>query len=210
MSIQSGGIAVKVVLASDHPVALEGLTAMFSHKAEIAGRASGPQELTQIAETVQPDLVLMDVEKPRFEWIRAMERLRSSVPAAACACVSASGDDAFLEEMRTSGAVTRMIDSEKTRDLLRLFEEVSGVPMGPGGSALRRPHREASLLSPREREILRLVASGHMNHEIARDLGLSVRTVEFHRANILRKTGARTAADLTRLAIQSGVLTGAV
>lgn len=151
-------------------------------------------------------MVLLDIERPTFGWLRAIDQVLHIEDHPSVVCVSASGDSDFLTEIGAAGALTKAIKDLSHGEVQSLLHEIvegQNLPATPEASGTNRSRR---LLTAREREILKLVAHGSTSQEIAAELGLSVRTVEFHRANILRKTGARSPADATRYAVQSGIL----
>lgn len=199
---------MRVVLGSDHTLIRAGLSAVVERapSAEVVAVVSDWQALLAAAEATVPDLVLLDVEHSGFGWVRAAERIHRIRPQMILACISSNGDMDFLREMQSAGVITRSATDGATEETLTFIRELTGngneqTRSGSAGC----PHAAPSL-TPRENDILLRVARGFQSHEIARELGLSVRTIEFHRANILRKTGARSVADLTRYAIQSGGL----
>ena len=148
----------------------------------------------------------MDVERTRLGWIRAVEEIRKTSSQVALVCLSSNADPEFLKEMRSAGALTKTITEPDSEDILEFVGHLAGRSGPHVRSQPVLPTATGQSLTAREREILRRVARGSMSHQIATELKLSVRTVEFHRANLLRKTGLRSAADLTRFAIRNGVL----
>jgi DNA-binding NarL/FixJ family response regulator len=199
---------VRVLIGSDHPLIREGLSAVIENipDANVVACASDWHSLRVAAEETHPDLVLLDVERAGFGWVRAVEQIRRFAPEMVMACISSSGDLDFLEEMSAAGAVTKPITNRASEEILTYIRSLTSDPSGQVRPPAMAAPKALRFLTAREHEILRRVAQGSMSQEIAKELGLSVRTVEFHRANILRKTGARTAVDLTRYAIQSGAL----
>jgi two-component system, NarL family, nitrate/nitrite response regulator NarL len=199
---------VRVVIGSDHPLIREGLSAVIetTPNANIVSRATDWQSLLAAAEETHPDLVLLDVERPGFGWVRAVRQIHRFAPEVILACISSNGDMDFLEEMSAAGAITKSITNHASEEALNFVRRLSNDQNVPVHSASIAGPRAVHSLTAREREILRRIARGSMSQEIAKELGLSIRTVEFHRANILRKTGARTTADVTRYAIETGAL----
>ena len=200
---------MRVVIGSEHPLIREGLSAVIgtTRDVSIVGRASDWQSLLAIAAETHPDLVLLDIEHAGFGWIRATQQIQRSSPATVVACISSRGDLDFLEEMSAVGAITKPLTNGAREEILAFIGSANQGAQSCS-SPVAKPNSLRSLTA-REREVLRCVSRGSTSEEIAAKFGLSIRTVEFHRANILRKTGARSTADATRLAIQSGVLADA-
>ena len=200
---------MRVVIGSEHPLICEGLSAVIgsTRDVSIVGRSSDWQSLLATAAETHPDLILLDIERARFGWIRAVQHIRRLSPATVIACISSRGDVSFLEEMSAAGAITRPITNRTREDILAFICPTTQSAQSSSSPVVRKNSLHS--LTAREREVLRRVARGCMSQEIAAEFSLSIRTVEFHRANILRKTGARSTADLTRWAIQSGVLADA-
>jgi DNA-binding NarL/FixJ family response regulator len=192
---------VRVVIGSEHPLICEGLSAVIgtTRDVSIVGRASDWRSLLATAAETHPDLVLLDIERARFGWVRAAQQIRRFSPATVVACVSSRGDLSFLEEMSDAGAITKPLTNRACEEVLGFISPAIQAAQSYS-SPVAKPNSLHSLTA-REREILHRVARGSMSQEIAAEFGLSIRTVEFHRANILRKTGARSTADLIRLAI---------
>ena len=197
---------MRVVIGSDHPLICEGLSAVIgtTREASIVGCASDWHSLLTTAAETHPDLILLDIERARFGWIQAAQQIRRFSPTTVVACMSSRGDLSFLEEMSAAGAITKRITNRVRDEILAFICPANQAvqPDSPPVAKRNSPHP----LTTREREVLRRVTRGAMSQEIAAEFGLSIRTVEFHRANILRKTGARSSADLTRWAIENGVL----
>jgi len=196
---------MRVVLGSDHQLIVDAMAGLLANGEPSANRCTDPEKLLSLVEAARAEAVFLDVEHGAFGWYRAIERLHASYPDILIACVSASSNQEFLKEVTAIGGATRHIERGNAHDLLQFFKELFAAGSVTPIRA-RRSHNSRLYLSPREREVLRHVAAGAMNAEIAQVLGVSVRTVEFHRANIFRKTGARTVADLTRHAIRTGIL----
>lgn len=196
---------MRILVASDHPLIREGLAglARSSYDAELVGAASTWQSLLVVAGEVHPDLVILGVERPRIGWIRAVQQIRRRSSLIRIAFVSCDQDPDYLSEMRNAGALTKFIADRDSNEIATFIQQFSGSQSGSESSGTLA--NSANTLTPRELEILGRVANGEMSHEIAGVLAVSVRTVEFHRANILRKTGARSVADLTRYAMENGV-----
>ncbi|HEU5201617.1 MAG TPA: response regulator transcription factor [Nitrospira sp.] len=189
---------MRAVIGSDHDILLLGLCRLVEGVVEIAGRVTDCRALLTVISTTKPELVILDVERSGFGWLRATERIRGCVPNIVVACISASRDHNFLEEMASIGAITKPLENQTIQDLQNFVAELIGErsPSIPARMALPR-------LTLKESQVLRRVADGITSRRIADEFRVSVRTVEFHRSNIMRKLGARSVSDLVRYTIQN-------
>jgi len=200
---------MRVIVASDHPLARHGLAEIIrtASSADIVAECPTWQSLLTEVETAHPDVALLDIERPNMGWIRSIQKIRGRYPSVLVGCISSSADPVFMEELRTLGARSIAIAGRDESDIVDFIRRCAQARVGVlAPPAAPRSLRALRSLTPRELEVARMIAGGSMNAEIAQQLGVSTRTVEFHRANILRKTAARTAADLTRFAIEAGLL----
>jgi DNA-binding NarL/FixJ family response regulator len=199
---------MRVIVASDHPIARHGLSEIIrsSSHAEIVAESPTWQSLLTEVETAKPDVALLDIERPSLGWIQAIHKIRSRYPFVLLGCLTSSPDPVFMEELSALGARFIAIHGRDEQEVLQFIARCA--QQRPETKATSKVLRTLRSLTPRELETVRMIAEGSTNAEIAETLGVSIRTVEFHRSNIMRKTGARTAADLARLAIESGLLPG--
>lgn len=200
---------MRVLVASEHPLIRIGLLSAIKGVpvAEAVGSVAGWDSLVATAERTSPDLILLDIERPAFGWLRAIDQVLQLVRHPAIVCISASGDRDFLAELSASGTLVKPIKGHSRSQVQLLLQEIVQSKTCPARTSTKLNERTPRDLTVRECEILTRVAHGCTSQEIAVELGVSVRTVDFHRANILRKTGARSPADAARYAVQSGVLT---
>ncbi len=178
------------------------------HVAEIVGCVFSPHALIDVAKATHPHLVFIYLNGAQFAWIRAAEQIQGLLPKPNVACLSSSPDASFFKKLTSAGVVTRSIPSCTDHEDLAFLRELVRRPGGPDVSPIGGLRKNLDALTPRECQILIRVAHGCMSHEIAQEFHLSPRTVEFHRANILRKTGTRTGAEATRYALLHGILDG--
>jgi two-component system response regulator NreC len=212
---------IRVLIADDHAVLRAGLRVLIGAQADmevVAEAADGDEALRKTVET-RPDVALVDITMPGRGGIQAIERIRQGCPATRVLVLTMHDVPAYLRSALAAGAagyvVKRAADSE-------LISAIRGVHRGrtvldsslavmvvQGAIAKRvgggQPVGSASLLSPREREVLDLVAQGYTNQQIADRLGLSIKTVETYRSRLVEKLGLRSRADLVRYAVDSGL-----
>ncbi len=212
-------MTIRVLIADDHGVLRAGLRALLNAEPdiEVVGEAGDSYETLIQTEALLPDVLLLDISMPGLGGIEVTRQVRRTFPQVRVLILTVHEDESLLQEALRAGAagyiVKRAVESElinairavwrgdvyihpsMTRALLK---EVVSPP-----SAARPPQEP---LTPRETEVLRLVALGYTNRQIAEQLGISVRTVESHRANIAGKLGLRSRVDLVRYAREQGLL----
>jgi DNA-binding NarL/FixJ family response regulator len=205
----------RVLLADDHPLTLEGLRAFLEPHLESIGTVSDGRALVESALLLKPDLIILDITMPLLNGIDAAAQVRKSLPETKLLFVTMHNNPAYLEAALQAGATGYVLKSAAREELLDAIGKViSGqIYVTPGLSSERlekfaNPQAAAAKLrlSTREREILQLVAEGKPSKEIAYILTISVKTVAFHRENIKRKLGIKTTAELTRYAVNQGMV----
>ncbi len=210
---------IRLLLADDHPVVREGIRAALSSDARfrIVGEASNGEEAIRMTELLEPDVVLMDITMPGTSGLQATRAIRRSTPHAKVLVLTIHESREYVRQILRCGARGYLLKDAAPQELRRAIEivakgepffspSVSQVLLDEFLQAPRGTEGDSANLSPREREVLALVARGRTNKEIAAELGISVRTVETHRTRIGRKLGLRSAADLTRFAIAHGLI----
>lgn len=205
----------RVLLADDHPLTLEGLRAFLEPNVESVGTVTDGRALVAEALRLKPDLIILDITMPLLNGIDAAQQIKRSLPGVKLVFVTMHASPAYLEAALNAGATGYVLKSAAREELLEAIQKVMGgeLYVTPSLSTehlerFRDPFRAAATihLSPREREILQLIAEGRANKEIAFVAGISVKTVAFHRENIKRKLGLRSTAELTRCAIEQGLV----
>ena len=211
---------LKILLADDHETVREGLKVIVNAQSDmevIAEVADGQSAVTQ-AVSLQPDVVVMDISMPRLNGLQAMEQIRQANPRIRVLTLTRHRDDGYLRQLLRAGASGYVLKQSRASELLQAIRAV-----GTGGkyidpaltdkvvAELARKAPPAApgpdpAISGREEEILRLVAWGYSNKEIAAKLDLSVKTVETHKANAAQKLGLRTRVDIVRFALLRGWL----
>jgi DNA-binding NarL/FixJ family response regulator len=201
----------RILLADDHPLTLEGMRIFLEPHFESVGTAKDGRAAVEQALRLKPDLAVLDITMPLLNGIDAAIQIRKSLPGVKLLFVTGHSDPAYLEAALNAGGSGYVLKSAPREELLDAARTVLAgkIYITPGLSTenlecARDPqHAAASLrLSARERETLQLVAEGRSAKEIAHILTISVKTVAFHRANIKRKLGLRSVAELTRHAVE--------
>ena len=210
---------IRVVVADDHPVWRDGLRADFdaSGAAEIVGEASDGGEAIEVALEHLPDVVLMDLNMPTVSGVEATRRIVEEAPTVKVLILSATGEEADVLEAVKAGASGYLLKSATSEELADALRRVhAGEPVftpSLAGLVLNEFRRVAGgeatpaepKLSPRENEVLKLVAKGYTYREIAEKLFISVKTVQNHVQNILTKLQLKKRYELMRYAIQRGL-----
>ena len=208
---------LRVLLADDHPILREGLRSFLAScpGVELVGEAVDGLSAVRMAVDHAPDIVLMDVSMPGLDGLEATRQLRSAAPSVKVLLLTVSAEPEYLREGARAGACGYLLKDASPAELLRALEAVhEGKPFHTSGSSeALRATAEAKAragpargleLSERERDVMEGILGGRTSREIAGRLGLSVRTVESHRARLRRKLGARSTAELARRALELG------
>ena len=210
-------LVTRVLLADDHPVVRNGLRELLNSEADfrvVAEVDDGAQAVERaLADDV--DLVILDVTMPRMTGLQAARELAGRKPGVRILMLSMHENEQFLFEALRAGASGYVLKTAADRDLVNACRAtMRGETFLYAGAvaALVREHLERDAtsldpLTPRELEVVKLVAEGHTSDEIAGMLFISRKTVDRHRANILEKLGMRDRVDLTRYAIRRGLIT---
>ncbi len=210
---------IKLLLVDDHSILRAGLRLLLNSQPdmEVVGEAGDGVEALRLAEETRPDVVIMDLTMPGEGGIEATRRIRQAVPEAKVLVLTMHDDGAYLRAALAAGAAGFVVKQAADTELLSAIRAVSsgrtvvfsGLTCDPA-ELLGRPDggsREGlALLSEREKEVLRLLALGYTNHEIAELLFISVKTVESHKSRIMEKLGCTRRVDLVRFALEHGLI----
>ncbi len=212
---------ISLILADDHAVVRSGLRMLLEAQPDmiIVAEAETGVEAVEKVKSLQPDVILMDIQMPDMNGIEATERIRRIAPKTAVLALTMHEDDQYFFEMLHAGASGYVPKRAAPDDLLNAIRTVrrGEVFLYPSLATrlvqdyLKRadPEEEPliySELTPREREVLVLIAEGLSNAEIADDLVISVKTVDRHRENIMRKLNMHNRIDLVKYAIRTGLI----
>jgi DNA-binding NarL/FixJ family response regulator len=205
----------RVLIADDHPLTLEGLRAFLEPHLECVGTVGDGRALVDAALALKPDLIILDITMPLLNGIDAAVQIRKSLPEVKLLFVTMHANPAYLEAALNAGGTGYVLKSAAREELLDAIQSVMAgriyVSPSLSGEHLERfqdPSRAAAVLrlSAREREILQLIAEGRAAKDMAHILNISTKTVAFHRDNLKRKLGLRTTAELTKHAIEQGLV----
>lgn len=212
---------IRIVLAEDHTILREGLRALLSAdpKFEIVGEAADGREAIRWVEKLGPDLVTMDLSMPRMTGMDAIREIKKRYPATKIIALTVHKTEEYLRTTLQAGADGYVLKDATHEELMLAIENIleGKTYLSPGisekviagyleGKENRLPSSTLGVLSPREREVLKLIAEGYKNKEIAADLCISLKTVEKHRANLMKKLDLHNVAALTSYAIEQGLV----
>jgi DNA-binding NarL/FixJ family response regulator len=207
-----------IVIADDHVVIRQGISALIStwEGFSVVGEASDGMEVIKIVEKIQPDILLIDLSMPNLGGLEAITRITRSNKQVAIIVLSSHETANFVREALRAGAKGYVPKSSDMQELLLAMKAVlnGNKYLSPSiidlalnnNSDISNEEQLVNALSTREREIMRLLAEGKRNRDIAKMLHISHRTVDTHRTNILKKLDLSSNVELTRLATKAGML----
>lgn len=211
----------RILLADDHAMMLEGLRSILQSKYEIVGTAMNGRELVEQAGKLRPDLVVLDISMPELNGIEACRQIARKSPSIRIVFVTQQLDPSYIRAAFDAGAIGYVAKQSASKELLdALHSAFLGqyyvTPLvnptgreGVQGALVSRANPAGSFgmhLTPRQREVLQLIAEGRTSKEVASALNISIRTAEFHRVSIMDALGVRTTAELTRYALLHGLI----
>jgi DNA-binding NarL/FixJ family response regulator len=209
---------IRVLLADDHAVVREGLKALIDAEdgLEVVGEASDGLQAATLAGELEPDVAVVDVSMPGLNGVQLAARLRDERPGSKVLALTVHEDRAYLREMLSAGAAGYVLKRAAASELIQAIRAVAsgGTYIDPNlaGSIVDTfvrpavPAEAQADLSDREAEVVRLIARGYSNKEIAARLGLSVKTVETYKTRSMEKLKTRSRVELVRFAARRGWL----
>jgi two-component system, NarL family, response regulator NreC len=211
---------VRILIADDHEVVREGMRLLLDRQAnwEVCGVAKTGRDAVEQAKTLQPDIVVLDMGMPELNGLEAARQIKGFLPTAELLIFTGHEQEDLIREVFDAGvksyilkgdASSHLVDAVRALSQHKPFftTKVSEVLFAKFMSgAGRDPAQGEEHLTKREREIIQLIAEGASNKEVAQKLGVSLRTAETHRANVLRKLNLSSVADLVRYAIRNNIV----
>lgn len=213
---------ITVLLAEDHVVVRQGLSSLLKADGDflVVGEARTGREAVDMARELTPDVILMDIAMPILNGLEATRQILAANPAARVIMLSAHSDDEYIMRMNEVGAVGFLEKQSSAEVLTKAIREIALGRSYYSAAIIRRLrsgqdmllNRDGRLktngtrLTPREAEVLQLVAEGMANKQIAAELKISIKTVEKHRQHLMDKLNIHETAGLTRYAITQGVI----
>lgn len=211
---------LRILLADDHVVVRQGLKLLIEGQSDmvVVSEASDGASAIQQAQDMKPDVIVMDISMPGMNGLVATRALKRLQPNAVIVTLTRHSDDAYLQELLRAGVSAYVLKQSAPAELIQAIRASAAggqyldssltarVTAGFLGREGRKVNQPGATPSDRESEVLRLIASGYSNKEIAARLTLSVKTVEAHKANAMRKLGLNGRIDIVKYAILQGWL----
>jgi len=212
---------LRILIADDHEVARKGIRALLENHPgwEVCAEAKDGREAVEFADRLRPDVLLLDIGMPNLNGLDAARQILATSPDARILILTVHDTEQIVREVLAAGARGFLLKSDAGRDLVaavealqrrRTFFTSKVAEMMLEGYL--RPHSDSDdptgqrVLTPREREVIQLVAEGKTTKEVASVLSLSVKTAETHRTNLMRKLDLHSVADLTLYAVRNGIV----
>lgn len=220
------GSPITVLLAEDHLIVRQGLRTLLTAESdmEVIGETNSGRETVQQTLKLRPDVVVMDIAMPQLNGLEATRQILKAAPKTKVLILSAHSDDAYVERVMELGAAGYLIKQTSVHTLMDAIRDVwngkkvfsPAIAKRFGKRHKQSPDRKGEVrearthLTSREMEVLQQIAEGAANKQIAAKLGISVKTVEKHRDNLMQKLDIHDTAGLTRYAIEVGIIESSV
>jgi two-component system response regulator NreC len=212
---------IRVLLAEDHTIVRKGLRSILDAEdsIEVVGEAEDGRAAVEAVEHLRPDVVLMDISMPGLNGLEATRQIKHRAPHIRVLVLTMHTNEKYILQILQAGASGYLVKQAAVEELISAIQAVhrGDAFLSPSiskkvvqryvlqGQAMAEED-SYELLTPREREVLQLIAEGHTNRDISEILHISIKTVEVHRANLMKKLDLHSAAELTRYAIGKGII----
>lgn len=210
---------INVLIADDHAIVRTGLRALLRSEPglQLAGEATGGYEAIELVGKTRPDVLILDLSMPDLDGIAVTRQLKPEYPDLRILILTVHEDEAMLREAIRAGASGYIVKHAAEAELIAAIKAIRHGDLYVDPAMLRvllvesaKPRMEDPAspdpLTPRETDVLKLIVQGYTNRQVGEELGISVRTVEGHRANLLEKLGLRTRVELVRYARDRGLI----
>lgn len=206
---------LKILLADDHQIVRQGLRALLEQKGfSIVGEAADGLEAVRVAKNEHPDIAVLDLSMPLLNGVDAARQIKRDLPTTKAILLTMHTDEQYVMDAIRAGVSGYILKSEAATDLVKAIQDVSKglthlssrVSRTVVHGYLDKSQTPTDPLSPRERQVLQLVAEGKTTKEVATLLGVSAKTADAHRTSIMKKLDVHGTAELVRYAIRSGLL----
>jgi len=213
-------VALKVFVVDDHPIVRDGLRRLIERQPnlELVGEADDGRVATELAPRMRPDIIILDINLPGIDGIQTARLLRSLCPAARIIALTFHEEQSVMRELFENGVAGYVVKRASSDELLHAIRTVAGnglyvdpriagglvndlLHLRPSGNGSRGP-----ALTDREAKVLKRIAQGHSNKEIAAELNVSIKTVETYKSRAMEKLGLRDRVDIVRYAVSAGWL----
>ena len=208
-------MSLQIILADDHPIVRQGFKALLEREGfEVVGEASDGHEASRLAQTLRPDVAVLDLIMPGLNGLDAARAVLQASPRTKTILLTVHKEDQYVLGALQAGVKGYVLKTQAIMEVVQAIQQVArgGLYLSPAVAEavvqayLGKTELPLDLLTPREREVVQLVAEGKTTKEIAEVLGVSVKTAESHRANIMEKLDIHEIAGLVRYAIRRGLI----
>lgn len=212
---------LRILIADDHQVVREGVRALVEHEPgwQVCGTATNGQEAVHTAKKVKPHVAILDMAMPDLDGLETLREIKRALPKTEVVIFSAHHSEEVIEQLFEAGAKSYIQKSDAGRYLVAAIKsiaehkpfftsDISQILFAKflSGSEGKNQNGREHTMTVRERDVMRLLAEGHSNKEVANSLGISIRTVETHRAMLMRKLGLDSLSALVRYAIRNNII----
>jgi two-component system, NarL family, response regulator NreC len=212
---------LRILVADDHEVIRDGVRALIEHEPgwRVCGTAANGRQAVETAKKLKPHVVVLDMTMPELDGLEALRQIKSALPNTEVVIFSAYHSEEVIEQLFNAGAKSYIQKSDCGRHLVAAIKslvdhrpfftnEISQILFSKllSYSSEKKQNGKKGVLTNRERDVVRLLAGGSSNKEIANSLGISIRTAETHRATLMRKLGLKSLAALVRYAIRNNII----
>lgn len=212
---------LRILIADDHEVMRTGVRALVEQEPEwqVCGTATNGQEAVDAARKIKPDVVILDMTMPELDGLEALREIKRALPNTEVVIFSAYHSEEVIGQLFEAGAKSYVQKSDASRHLVTAIKslaehkpfftsDISQILFAKflSGSAGKKQNAHEHAVTSRERDVVRLLAGGNSNKEVANSLGISIRTAETHRATLMRKLGLESLAALVRYAIRNNII----
>ena len=206
---------LRIILAEDHETIRDGLKLLVNSRSdmEVVGEADNGRTALQLAKEFSPDVIVMDISMPELNGLQATKKLKDKSPQVKVLILTRHSEPGYLQELLQAGASGYVLKQSKSEELIRAILAVAAGQTYLDPAVTERavtqlresgqvPHKTPNAnLTAREADVLRLIALGYVNKEVAARLNLSIKTVEAHKSNAMNKMGMKSRVDIVRYAI---------
>jgi two-component system response regulator NreC len=211
---------IRILLADDHTILRNGIRSLLEdeHDMEVVGEAEDGRAAVSLACQLQPEVVIMDIAMPLLNGLEATRQIKREAPQVKVLILTMHDNEEYIRQVLGAGAMGYILKDAAARELISAIRSVQRgeAILSPAVTRLviedylrwggPRPQEDNDSLSPREREVLQLIAEGYTNKQMAEILSLSIKTVQAHRTNLMQKLGLHDRGELIKYAIQKKII----